>query len=1038
MIVNTSSPYPFFSKGQQLKSTSLTGIVNYAEQESEDTRIYLEGRGVFYGLTLDWQETSNTLRLLPGTAVTSDGLLFVLDDALTFSRAKTEEQLPLSGQQVNIRRLVTGNTEGEPLATVLAEKDYIVVLVSTRKDSPQSSCLYGYNSNEITREVQAEAVLIAKTELDKFDRQKWFPQITPVLEGDGPAVHRFGYQNENAGITFDSFINWSTVADGFKRVCTEAEAGIGEAYRKLYALVQPLLLPDNTDNPFDGLAASLAAVRQQLDNNDKWLPWWYDYCKELVSAYEEFANSDFFNTVLVSFPDKKAFPGYIALGPANTDSPADGRIDINDYRMGLFHLPSADVNSAIIETARLFITRMKQLVLQSNTVFSATVKFPDKVHIIPDEGIHLPLSRRSIPYYYVKTTDWPRFWNPAVMRRGRVPVIPGMVDTVDNKLMWNDINAYTFFRIQGHHGVAAMKIEEDIAAERKKYHLPFDIKIVYLGTPESMQELIKDKSAHFTDLGVMLEDIVYDLRAGWNCANTWEDKIFPGGFNRAQIGQMFENLASYISGQGVGWEKKLCDQLCDEKKRPSCINFMSGLNAVSEEYVRRKSELLNNLLFTHFAKKHPGLEHTGGVPKGGTLVLVCDQNIKDTVASSEMMDIVKLVASQDDQERATGQEKAAALLDYKVVADFCLPYTCCSKVPAIQVVFEQLVPQAYFKMEAIRISEPSDAKAGTSYQLELDNQSLYATAFHWELYDYNGVLLEEKDTTLVSEQVTFPISLSQGVTYKVKLTASKESLNSTYEQTIDICPQGIGHMLTSSGEDTAEWKWKEGDLELPLERLVLGGVFHLYKETTAGITKIPADQYHISWDEGLLTGKLQVKKPEIGNYNLEYSFPDITDCTAKATLTVTVVVDTAIMDTRIKRYRDVVKEAAGSSTEPWFVETKKFLDKKGSDTVLTTDYTTLLKVLTPTTPPKKQKAAAATSPLELLLYNATAYYIDQLLTSVPGEIFPAAKKPLADAAVMMKGYDKDLVKWNAVWTTVEITRPDNEATIAAYNDIFKP
>ena len=49
-----------------------------------------------------------------------------------------------------------------------------------------------------------------------------------------------------------------------------------------------------------------------------------------------------------------------------------------------------------------------------------------------------------------------------------------------------------------------------------------------------------------------------------------------------------------------------------------------------EEYRRRKDELLDELFFHRFAKKHPGLEHNAGVAKGGTFLLVCTMDASTT------------------------------------------------------------------------------------------------------------------------------------------------------------------------------------------------------------------------------------------------------------------------------------------------------------------------------------------------------------------------------------------------------------------------
>ncbi|MEL6865952.1 MAG: hypothetical protein AAFP19_16115, partial [Bacteroidota bacterium] len=74
---------------------------------------------------------------------------------------------------------------------------------------------------------------------------------------------------------------------------------------------------------------------------------------------------------------------------------------------------------------------------------------------------------------------------------------------------------------------------------------------------------------------------------------------------------------------------------------------------LEEEWNTRKTELLDNKYFHRYIKKHPGLDHKAGVPEGGTFVLVYDENDS-------------------------------------VVADFCLPYLCCSDCPPIGFIIQNI------------------------------------------------------------------------------------------------------------------------------------------------------------------------------------------------------------------------------------------------------------------------------------------------------------------------------------------------------------
>lgn len=53
---------------------------------------------------------------------------------------------------------------------------------------------------------------------------------------------------------------------------------------------------------------------------------------------------------------------------------------------------------------------------------------------------------------------------------------------------------------------------------------------------------------------------------------------------------------------------------------------LQPLRALREEYLRRVREVKQKQFFSHFARQHPGLQHKAGVPMGGTFILVYHQD----------------------------------------------------------------------------------------------------------------------------------------------------------------------------------------------------------------------------------------------------------------------------------------------------------------------------------------------------------------------------------------------------------------------------
>ncbi len=88
------------------------------------------------------------------------------------------------------------------------------------------------------------------------------------------------------------------------------------------------------------------------------------------------------------------------------------------------------------------------------------------------------------------------------------------------------------------------------------------------------------------------------------------------------------------------------DEILEQLKMLTEGCHIERLGGIVSTLETRKNEIRALTLFSNFAAKHPGLEHLGGAPRGGTFVLVYDD-------------------------------------EGVIVADFALPYNCCSDCPPI-------------------------------------------------------------------------------------------------------------------------------------------------------------------------------------------------------------------------------------------------------------------------------------------------------------------------------------------------------------------
>lgn len=137
------------------------------------------------------------------------------------------------------------------------------------------------------------------------------------------------------------------------------------------------------------------------------------------------------------------------------------------------------------------------------------------------------------------------------------------------------------------------------------------------------------------------------------------------------------------------------------------------LEELFKEIIERKEEIIKQTLLSEYVKKHPGIEHTGGVPMGGTFILVYEDKspgrpfeslaqVRANVSRQSALlknnlrfpgkGLIDDVRTKEAALIVRGREEQLGLEElivvsgqsiprYTVVADFSLPYLCCSDCP---------------------------------------------------------------------------------------------------------------------------------------------------------------------------------------------------------------------------------------------------------------------------------------------------------------------------------------------------------------------
>ncbi|MDZ7581812.1 MAG: hypothetical protein U5R30_14780 [Deltaproteobacteria bacterium] len=117
------------------------------------------------------------------------------------------------------------------------------------------------------------------------------------------------------------------------------------------------------------------------------------------------------------------------------------------------------------------------------------------------------------------------------------------------------------------------------------------------------------------------------------------------------------------------------------------------INSMLKEFQTRMEKIFSELVLEGYAKRHPGMEHKCGVPKGGTLILLhTHQNLIRQVLGrnqsriNEKMNTAYEKLGAKDRGRIikdpqvalpAGGSKSDPLDDFVLLGDFCIPYLCC-------------------------------------------------------------------------------------------------------------------------------------------------------------------------------------------------------------------------------------------------------------------------------------------------------------------------------------------------------------------------
>lgn len=680
-IIRTLDAFPsghkVFQKDQVLTAGQLNGLADYLEGQERLSRVELMGIGIIGGL---WPRIeTGQVTIGKGVGVTSNGDLLVLaEDAVCDRYKKYDETAPAyppfytpwdddptkRGPMIPVFELVRQKAEDEEAQNLSTLPDslssYVVVLLmeSTLKDPGLCS---GANCDNLGKDAvnTLRLLLIPRQDAEKLPQN--LPATDAEAAGKLPALAADRVQLFGPA----SIQTLDLLASCYRLACDNIQLKLRDSLIQLNIRLPGLVAEVFGTDPTSAWMLALNNAQKAFAGKNLGIQYYYDFLKDVVETWNALRDC-LLEDDSVLCPDFAAFPKHLLLGELS---------DPRNLRAGLYPSPLIVSQGRLRGHGRFLAAKLDFLI----TNYNPPVPGKDEIRITPSNDERTPLETRAIPYYYPPPVY--RVWNYRLSRTGQANTnlgyhaagFTGGSAAADPYA--SQIGRYDFFRIEGHLGQdienAVTRLRNLIAAK----NLPIAVRAVLLhqdsghltlkppvrfsdlhrlhyvlrnelhsqlarsgAFSQSMLEKVQNAVAHKTipdqlDLGrdtsETAKDFDNDLQAtvaavshtltnprysayradtGWKAQyHTAVDRAGQfkqtfGPMLRADFTTAFDTLIADNHAQWMGW-----------------------LETMIEDKGQREDE---KLLFANFLRDHPGLEHWGGVERGGTFVLVYDDGRK--------------------------------------------------------------------------------------------------------------------------------------------------------------------------------------------------------------------------------------------------------------------------------------------------------------------------------------------------------------------------------------------------------------------------
>lgn len=667
-----SDQYSVFEPDQVLTHQQLNSLASYLDDQDRLTRVDLLGVGVVSGLRVGVHD--GDVRVSRGFGVTTDGDLLRLPSDTLYDRfrpydAAAPAYAPFyrgaagDSAMLELHELVPAGERdalAKPLSRLpgrsLAGKVVLMLMESVVNDPDLCT---GTDCDNLGRDALHRVRLLLIDAADASELVKRAPRLEPAseraqrlpeLNADRPAL---GRDITTTGV-----------------LATRYRAATKATLTRLVSALELLAetFPDVLDELFgsDPSGEWRAMLKQHAaapDGAGAALQSRYGLAKDLVETYNATRDA-FLNDDSVPLPDVAAFPKHLLLG--QLDAPSL-------HRTGLYPAPLDGAAREQAARAR-FGVRKLHLLLHAFQPPTDT-----ELRVTPSRGEHAALDERAIPWHYRMREELPVHagWSYRLAARTQ-----GEHNLGYRAREWHGseralaplqfaVAGNDFFRVEGHLGRPVEEVLKELQGQIAAHNLPFVVQAVLMHNDK--RHIRVKPGIRYTDLHRLHYLVRHDVASRLEESKAFGERYLGDVTKAVADRQIVGSSDSGESAIGIARaardavsaiEKDAAPALASAKYSDyrantswkqgiaSTLESVGGarvslghvsrndftsafdslittnqphwLDWLDDLIVAGDARADERLLFGAFVVRHPGLDHLGGVWRGGTLVLTYD------------------------------------------------------------------------------------------------------------------------------------------------------------------------------------------------------------------------------------------------------------------------------------------------------------------------------------------------------------------------------------------------------------------------------